>query len=466
MRTKPCRSLALLLPLLTLASLGPRSVRAEQPSYLDHEAAMTAASTMAALRGGGAIWYNPAGLDVDGLQRIGLSGSVFALRIRDLQDTVRTRLPSGDYRADHTDPQVLPVPSSLVYQRRLKPRLTLALAVLVTQAESFAVQSNLSRTERFPGDPTPVDLVGRGDMTHQGQTYRLGAALAGTLGRRLRLGLGVFGVYGAVEESSVFSMEVSDVAHAATPSGLLLLTQQQRRASWLGAQLVGGVQWNAVAGLHLGLTLRSPVLSLGRFGETLSAAAVLPLGTRFAGGTVSVQERRRLPVAAGTMLEPLHVTLGAAWRGRRFLVGVEGDLDLPLPERWHGFGEAQGWQGNLRAGARFWLRRRVSLGLGAFTDRTAKTRPGFVGDHRVDFYGGTFGVEWRSRYRIMLPRKVQELRFVTAVALRYAAGRGRLLGVRYAPTAATYDELARLNLEERDVAFHTLSVYVGSSLEF
>jgi hypothetical protein len=171
-------------------------------------------------------------------------------------------------------------------------------------------------------------------------------------------------------------------------------------------------------------------------------------------------------VAAGTLLEPLQITLGAAWKTARFLVGLEGDLGFPLPERWDGFGEPQGWQWNLRAGARFWLARPVSLGIGAFTDRSAKERNAFIGDHRVDYYGGTFGVEWRSRYPITVKGRRRELLFVTAAALRYAAGHGHLQGVRYAPASATFEELSRLTLGERPVVFHALAVYLGSSLEF
>ena len=36
--------------------------RADQPTYFDAEAAMTGSSNMAVVRGGGAAWYNPAGL--------------------------------------------------------------------------------------------------------------------------------------------------------------------------------------------------------------------------------------------------------------------------------------------------------------------------------------------------------------------------------------------------------------------
>jgi hypothetical protein len=446
--------------------LGPTRAQANQPAYFDHGAALTAASTMAVAIGGGAIWYNPAGLDGGELQRIDLSGSVFVLRLRDFRDTALSSLPSGQHRPAPIDAQLVPVPSSFVFQRRLRPKLTLALAVLVTQADSYFIKGNLSRSERFPDDQTPIDIAGRGDVAHQSQTYRMGIALAGSIGPRLRLGLALFGVYGSLQETSLYSVSIDDQAYSSQPSSLYLLTQKQRRLAWFGAQLVGGLQWRALAGLHLGLTVRSPVLSFGRAGETLSAAALQTSGPRFDGPLYSLQERQRLPVSAGTLLEPAQVTLGVAWRGRRWLVGLEADLGFPLPGRWHGFGEEQAWLWNLRVGARFWLRRPVSLGVGVFTDRTAKRETLFIGDHHVDYYGATLGVEWHWLYRITVRGKSRDLRFVTALALRYAAGPGALRGVRYAPASATHDELSVLTVEERAVTFHALSLYLGTSLEF
>lgn len=420
---------------------------------------MTGGSNMAIVRGGGAAWYNPAGLHTAETNQFDLTVSAFVLRVRDFSRVFEAKLPSGSYFPEVEGITIQPIPSALVYERKLTPELTGALAILVTQADTLDLTGDVHHTETFANSAEPVDLSGRADISTQIQTYKIGPGFSWQVSPRVRLGLSTYVAYASLRDSSILRLV------AKTPAGTAgALGSDRRRISGFGGQAVLGAQWELAPVLFAGLTLRSPLLSFGQTGSVAAESSVLSTGDAFTGEEYATSRRSDPPTSTGALAEPSQVVAGLAYKDDTWWVGAEVELTAPLvrPE----LEIDEGGEVNARIGARLWFADAYSIGLGLFTDRDATRRTIRTGDSIVDYYGGTAGFEWRSRYWIQDGDVTRPLTFSTTVAVRYALGVGELQGLLFHPGAATLDEFRRIVPTLEDVYFHALTLQLGSSLAF
>ena len=97
------------------------------------------------------------------------------------------------------------------------------------------------------------------------------------------------------------------------------------------------------------------------------------------------------------------------------------------------------------------------------TDRSDQRDPTEFGDAKVDYYGLTAGVDFRTPIsREDHPTKAPII-FSTTLAGRYAYGIGQAGGISLDPTSGNItDQPARAY----DVRFQEVSVYVGTGLSF
>ncbi|NUO52529.1 MAG: hypothetical protein HOV80_27090 [Polyangiaceae bacterium] len=435
------------------------SAFADQPAYFDAEAAMTAGSNMALVRGGGAAWSNPAGLHTSENNQFDLTVSAFVLRVRDFSRVFRAELPSGTYFPEAEEVTIQPIPSALVYERRLTKDVTAALAILVTAADTMDLTGDLQRTETFSNTPEPVELSARADISSQSQTYRIGPGVSWEISPRVRLGLSTFLVYSSFRDSSVLRLVAKSSAGTAEALG-----SSRRRISGFGGQMALGAQWELGGGVIAGTTLRTPVVGFGQTGSLSSETSVLSSAGSFPGEQVATTLRPDVPITAGLLSEPAQLVAGLAFKQPTWWLGAEVEVTPPLvrPE----LAIDEGPEANVRVGGRIWIADAYSLGLGAFTDRDASRSTFRTGEAVVDYYGGATGFEWRSRYSVNDGEETRPLVFSTTVALRYALGIGDLESLVFSPSAATLDEFRRVRPASERVYFHALTVQLGSSLAF
>ncbi len=454
----PPRRFAVVASVAAITLVGA-TARADQPAYFDAEAAMTGASNMAVVRGGGAAWYNPAGLHTTEINQFDLTVSAFVLRVRDFSRVFRVELPSGTYFPEVGGITIQPIPSALVYQRRFTPQVTGALAILVTQADTFDLTGDVRRVEQFPGTEAPVDLSGRADISTQLQTYKIGPGFSWEITPRVRLGIATYIAYASFRDSSVLRLVANNGAGTAGVIG-----SSRRRVSGFGGQTVIGAQWELVRDFFAGVTLRSPLISFGQTGSLSTESSVLATGTSFAGEEYATTERSDPPTTTGSLGEPAQGVAGFAYKAPDWWVGAEVELTAPLvrPD----FQIDEGPEVNVRMGGRLWFKKDYSLGIGAFTDRDASRRTYRTGDAIVDYYGGSAGFEWRSAYLIQDGKVTRPLTFSTTVAFRYAIGLGDLEGLVFAPKEASLDEFRRIEPTAEHVYFHAMTLQLGSSLSF
>jgi hypothetical protein len=221
--------------------------------------------------------------------------------------------------------------------------------------------------------------------------------------------------------------------------------------------------------LHLGLRLRSPVLHLS---ESLDYRGIQQQTS--ADGMTNFAFYDRSEAGVGILEQPRFL-LGGAWSFDRgwLAVGVDyapavQSLDV-RSDLERAAGEPRRWvvdrrhNVNARIGGMFDMGK-IALGVGAFTDRSAERRPQNFGDLRVDFYGLTLGLRTETNVKLDHER-IDTLKFRTTIAIRYALGLGDTAVLEYDQSGPglTFNESTG---ELRDVRFHELYVFLGSSLLF
>jgi hypothetical protein len=239
----------------------------------------------------------------------------------------------------------------------------------------------------------------------------------------------------------------------------------RQEASWFGGQAVFGLQWNFLRDWHLGLAIRSPVLSFRQTGQSAVLLARGAAGPRFDDQASYTADDPEPDAAVLQMVDPSIITLGAVYRRSRFWVGAEAELRLPAKNRAIGVDDRMQW--NVRAGSRFWITPKISMGVGGFTERSPKRDldpiTERIVDVLVDYYGFTAGISWKSDYPLRTKSRVSRLHVATTVAFRYAAGVGRISGLHYEPD---FDiEINGVPIRPK-VVFHDVGLFLGGTIAF
>ncbi len=441
-----------------LLGLWAGEVRARHTAYFGDAAAMTGSSGMALYRGGGAAWYNPAGLVGNRRSQVDLSASVFILRFRDSSGLLETRTPGRVDVANLDTITFDTIPSALLFKRRLGKRVHAAIGMFVTDQDAFQLRDVLEITDANGGMLSRY--YQRTTITSKLQTYHFGVMLSWELHKRFRLGWGVFGVY------SRFSYEFRDL----TASHLEEQSTGNLQSPWLyiydvsvnstlwGLQLTMGMQWEFAKRWFWGLMVRSPTLKLhyaNRFSTLVAVADSAPAPTDPAGIFV----RERIDGAMTELTTPMELVAGFAYKAKEFFVGLEGELLLPF-RNFRTYVSTIDPQWNVRLGGRMYVAERVALGIGAFTERSLRKDLFFVGDRRMDFYGAVFGVKWRKAHSVRGRTRDDAIVFTTTIAIRYAYGTGVMQGYVNDLVSGNGGEVERLH------HVHEFALYLGSSLYF
>ncbi len=411
---------------------------------LGNEAAMTGGAVVATVGDGSGVWYNPAGIARVRRASVDVNGSAFALRVGVTPGLLSS---SAGTEADGGYVEVVSIPSALTLVRDLGAGVYGAIGVFVPR---FSDHTDIvSLDEPVMGGLVRWQLA----QTNSYSQYHAGASLGFRINDQLRLGVTLFAVYRSVVANAAFG------GGAALDDGTVFAggaTTARVALQALGAELVGGIQWNPIEALHIGLSVVSPGVNFAaRYRSVELGVAAGPEGIDF-----GASDDGDLAPQVG-LVSPARVRLGVAYAFTGGWISLEGDVQHPLSSPDLGIDRRLVLAARL--GTRFHVDDDVSLGFGLFTDMSPDPPPSRFGATQIDFFGGTAGLEINNDHRLGEGEDASTMRFSTTIAVRYAVGIGTIGGLRFDSATPDTDAVA---VSPVGTTVHEVSLHVGSALYF
>ena len=440
------RNIARALGLLLLIC-GARPARAGNLDsvFVSDQAAMMGGAVTALAADTTAIFYNPAGLAADTSHAsVSVSTSSYGVSTRS-SPTLLVRSPSTR-TTDLTTKQLLSVPAAIAFFVPVTPRLGAGFGIFVPVA--------LNEWQRDAVTIENGSTVTRASFENRlvGTDFRIGGGIGYALTDTLRIGGALFATYtvGTLQLDFAGTQHTDDAAVASTQ---ISINDEVLR---IGAVATLGVQWQPAPDIIVAATWFLPELELtsqDRLSQQASA-----FGPDGAVAENTFQRITSGPRGAGNS----RVFLGAAYKGERFRLGLEGNFTKPSGD----FVKDEVW--NARAGLQGRVVEGVWVGAGLFTDRSPDVfdSTSLLG-RSVDFYGGTLGVRLESAYLARLvhdwkgksEEKESSLLFFTALTARYAYGTGQT-------SVIAIDDAGALNGRGVDVTVHEISGQLSTGIAF
>jgi len=411
--------------------------------YYSNEAALTAGAMVAVPGDEGAAWYNPAGLGSLHRARLNASGTVFGLRVRPVDGRLTSSLGGLQVAGDHGGTDFITTPTTASASFSVLPSLTLNVGAFYTGLDVRAADGVDKVTASGRTLSQKVDTLVLQRKIHAGVSYGFDA------GRGVRFGGGVFAVY-SVRASVVDYLVALEGGTTPAQPDLLAVSASHGISQW-GLQPTSGVQWDATRRLHLGLMLRFAEMRLGGSGRA-SESTVMggPEGT-----TVVLDDRR--PTSRQVRWsDPARLIAGVVYDASdQVRLALDADVSSGLERDTWGVPHDP----TFRARAGMLVRSSDSMyfGVGAFADPSSeRVLADPLGSIRADYYGGTTGLVFRTRFAES-PRPDSGV-VTLAVSVRYAVGVG---DARTARVSATGVEAGT-----DPVTVHEVMPYFGSSIGF
>jgi hypothetical protein len=444
-RTREVLGLALVatVALATTTALAPATARAgnEEGVLVGNEAAMSGGAVTAVVDDGTGGWYNPAGVAQVERSSVDASGSATQLR---LAETPRLLQSATGAYADGGYYELGGIPSAVTAARRLEPGLVIAVGLFVPSMINHTDRVRLD--EESAGATTTWQLVQQENV----QRYYAGITLGYRVSSNLRIGATLYGLYRQQTTVSQF------FGGTPGPGGFVGGVSALGTLQSAGLELGVGLQWEIVPGLHFGLSVRTPALQLG----VLRRATVTEIAASADGVIFTPTDDMGL-VPRVEIITPTRVRVGLAYRLERGWVGLDADIshELHLPE----FGIERRWLVNVRVGGRYEVDPGISIGGGLFTDLSPVSTLVTYGETRIDFAGGSLGLELHTPHRMAEGEQAETLVFSQTFALRYAVGIGTVAGLRFDTTQPAGEQVSVIGT---DTTVHELALHLGSELHF
>jgi hypothetical protein len=436
--------------LVAAISLTPPALAGNQDSYyMSGQAALQAGAVTADARGGGAVWYNPAGLaEIRGL-RLDVGANAFRLDFGgvpdldpiDAKNAEITRLRSINFGS---------VPAAMTLTHRFGD-VGVGFGLFVPTDDTMYLRSQIKETTESKSRAAELGLDAHSSLSD----YYLGPAVGLRLGSGVSIGASVFANYETSLGTSVVEGNIADGEGALDAAFADHETDDWQQ---VGAQAVFGVQIHPDRYFSAGLTIRTPVVRLYQVRQRVSVRLVA--------------EHEERPVATNAfdetsgfdaeVIAPTRVQLGLSRSFGRWHVSAEANYLFPFEDSEQQIETLA--TANARAGLRYELSPTFKIGGGLYTDR-ATTDPKNFTQTGLDYYGLTLGGELSTPYETV--QKGDEtfdpprgLVFATGVALSYAAGFGRV--VRADVVTSEDASLTIVEVPTRAVA-HELILHITSS---
>lgn len=429
--------------------------------FMGDDAALTAGAIAAHTRDSEAIWYNPAGLGGNKLTRLDLSGTVFMLRLQKAKNAMAVELPSGTQSDDLTGNEYLAVPSALTFARKATEKLSYGFGIYIPQYSDYSFNNTISsKNEDFSsiGIKVPVNYEQGFNLDTLAVQYHLGGAVGYEVNESFRVGAALFALYSKTryDQSQFENLESAD------PSvDLDLFSVESERAivSSIGVRATGGLQFDITKEWKAGFVVFSPAFQVYSWGNYSLDTGSVWLNDAGVLSSLAYRVSSKISEVEGKMIEPLHFQASAAWERPDFWIGAAADIYLPLRTPSLFIDKKTNW--NVCIGSKFRLSEKIWGGAGFFTDNSDQKTPNEFGDDDVNYYGLTFGSEFKTPIKRYDDTNIPPIVFSTVLAGRYALGIGHIGGSKYYPLGTKEPELT---LEH--VYFQEFSLYVGTALYF
>jgi hypothetical protein len=417
---------------------------------------LTGGAVVAKVASGAALWYNPAGLarfEDSSFELTGITLRMSLIRAPGLL-TLETGEQSGERRFD-----ISVIPEAITFKLPLK-KLQLGIGLFNSSLRRELAQQRVSH----PGDPvamTPPAQWNLGANTRV-DNFHVSTGVAKAFDKRKQKAL-VGGAFDLVISTARVDQLVAGLYDGGS-EGLVSLSSLSNEAGF-GLQLKGGVQWIPIPEVRLGLSISTPTYVFLLFERLTANESFAPPGSS-ADAPRGENSFVRSTRGGWFGVEPGTLRFGVAYVGR--WGWVEGDLVVDFRLRTSRFLFNFRTVPNGRAAVVFNASRFVKLGLGVFTDLSQTEQLLAVGDRQVDFFGAHFGLlftNYDSRSESFAPPDIPDkdkAHITVAIALRYAHGRGDILGLLL---PAVYDPAA-IQTKPVDAQINDIAINFGLKFSF
>jgi hypothetical protein len=436
------RSGLLLTVLLVFTSTRARAGNDDE-ILLGNDAALMGGAVVAHVNDGSALWYNPAGLGRATRNSVDVGASAFTLRRYNYPSMIRVEDGSN---GDASFTEFVTIPSALTYLRRFSSRVVGSLGLFASEFNDFTLRTAASL--EAPGGEARLSML----MTGEVARYHLMGGVGIRLPHGLTFGVALSGDYQSDSEVSHVAVTSQDGRETLYAFGNTEFAQY----TTLGFHLRAGLTYEPRPWVRLGLSIETPGMYFYRSGR--STEFIIDASQEPELDAQNNDETERLLTLG--LYAPVRMRFGAAFLVGGGVVSLEGDVSSKVHDSEVEIDRVLTW--NLRAGARFPISERYRIGAGVFTDR-APERKDEVGAGRVDFYGGTVGVQYENVH--LLAGKDREgqprggLTFASTVALRYAYGSGKEYGI-------DIDSDGDLSGRPVSMSIHEVTLHLGSGIYF
>lgn len=414
----------------------------EEGAFVSNESVLLGGAARSVVRDGGAAWLNPARLTQ--IRRMSLNANINALRLYHERIPDALSIKGGD-STSISQTNIGMLPSSMSMGMALNHRLSLGLGVFVSK--SMARADNIILETEVP--PHTFQLVAAANQ--RSQDYNAVAALGWKATPRSNYGLSLILRYERQEVSTANWMIFQEPAGES-----VFITTQHQQLTRLGLGFIVGGSWETKRKLIVSAVVQTPMFML----------VDVERGVLVTGSTTPGEDSRSEIVhniargdrlgADARAVGSIRAHIGVAWPQDNFT--LSGELEFRMEPQVAEGGYETVY--NARLGAQGYVRPRLQLGGGVFTDLTQKVELTELSQSNVQYVGTSFGLRWTKRIRLAEEERVRSIERSSVVGVRYLAGFGRYNGVQL--------DLASRETDAKNVPFaaHELSLYFGTEMAF
>lgn len=414
--------------------------------YFGGEGALQGGAITADALGGGAIWYNPAGLArMPGL-RIDVSVNAYALRFGGHPDFSAGLPGTRVERLTTLDLNV--VPSALTVTRNFGP-VGLGLGVFVPAQRTTFLRTQILKPE---GPDNPGVRLGL-DLYERTQEYAAGPSFGVTLHPAVDFGASLLFDYRTLLSTASINGSTSSRGEETAFLDHATVDVQQ-----VGARLVLGVKLRPGRASRIGFTLRLPAWQFYEVRQSvnqeLSSDGSSPAAAAFDGRigvTTSVLSPARFHCGYSRDFGPTRIAADVSYQAPLRGGGTEQDFTPVL---------------NARLGGRRKIAETVAVGGGIFTDRSPARTPQRFGDAKLHYYGVTAALEFGQPYTVSARGSKRldppgVMIFGTTIGVSYALGLGDIVRAQVGTSA---DSAVFFQEVPSRVVAHEFTLHIASAL--